>query len=97
MDDSPIPRCNYKSFAVILCFVVALTMAMQAGIDVYTAVDSITSVSEYENIGITCYIGAFSVPNCCCAFFALKYRQRNNNIKIVSPPPCSRYSKILNC
>ncbi len=102
MDDSPIPRCNFKSFVVIICFLLAIIIALELNISTYANIDDencfgFTSVYETEDIGITNYIGSIVVPICCCAFFALKNRKRKSDTKIISPPSCKQYSKILNC
>ena len=102
MDDSPIPRCDFKYFAIILCFALVLIMALELNVSTYANIDNencfgFTPVYENEDIGITCCIGAFVVPICCCAFFALKKRHRKCETKVISPPSCKQYAKILNC
>ena len=101
MDDSPIPRCNFKYFAVILCFALVLIMALELNVSTYANIDDencfgFTSVYETDDIGITNRIGII-VPICCCAFFALRQRKKKSDTKIISPPSCHQYSKILNC
>ncbi len=102
MDDSPIPRCNFKYFAIVLCFLLAVTIALQLNVSTYANINdgncfSFTSEYETENIGITVCIGLTIVPICRCAFFALKKRSRKLETKIISPPSCKQYAKILNC
>lgn len=101
MDDSPIPRCNFNFFAMLICVFLAFVIAMQINVSTYGNIDdtncfSFTSAFEYEDIGITGYIGIIDVPICCCAFFALKMQKRKTEIKAIDPPSC-RYAKILNC
>ena len=102
VDDSPIPRCNFKFFAIIICLLLAIFIASELNISTYANIDDencfgFTSAYETEDMGITNYIGSIVVPICCCAFFALKKRKKKNDMKIISPPSCRQYSKILNC
>ncbi len=101
MDASPVPRCNLKSFLVILCLVLAIFMIAEINISTYENIKdsnclNFTSISEYEDIGIAYKVGIISIPICCCAFFALKLRGKKSNTKYIAPPSC-RYAKILNC
>ena len=102
MDDSPIPRCNFKYVLMTFCLVLASIMLIQVNSVTYGNNDEnaylgFTSLYEYEceDIGITSYIGIL-VPICCCAFFALKKHKRSDTPS-VSPPPCRQYAKVLNC
>ncbi len=101
MDESPIPRCNLRRSAIFVCFILAVIIAMQINISTYGNIDdknclSFTTVSECENIGIIYKLRIIDIPICCCAFFALKQRKKVDT-KIISPPSCHQYSKILNC
>ena len=100
MDDSPIPRCNFKYVLMTFCLALALIMLVQVNILAYGKNDenaylAFTPLYECEDIGITDYIG-ITIPICCCAFFALKKRKRSD-IPSFSPPACRQYAKILNC
>ena len=100
MDDSPIPRCNFKYVLMTFCLVLAFAVLIQANIFAHGNTDedaylTFTSLYEREDIGITDYIG-ITVPICCCAFFALKQR-RKNECALHAPPPCKHYARILNC
>ena len=101
MDDSPIPRCNFRFLAVVLCFCLAFVISLQLNVSTYANIDdgncfSYTSAYETVDIGITGCIGLIIVPIFRCAFFALKNRRRAE-IVIVSPPSCKQYARILNC
>ena len=101
MDDSPIPRCNLKSFVAIACAVLAVVIVMQINVNTYAAIDDsdcfgVTSALDFEDIGITRRNGA-TVPSYCCAFFALKKRKPENRTKAIPPLSCNHYARILNC
>lgn len=101
MDASPVPRCNLNRVLLIVALFLAVAVLFQINVNTYAGIKdsnclNFTSISDFEDIGITQKSGIFIIPICCCAFFALKRRQKKTEAKTVAPPSC-RYAKILNC